>query len=130
MNYKMEQYKVRREIKRSGREFIFYKYDGDNYGEDAKFEDLVESTKVKGIYHKKEVYNASYSEGLSTARTEEQCMLTLPYDEEINYETAFSYVSNEDKTKFFKISGGSNIQDLNIILRLSLEPVDLGKVVV
>lgn len=130
MNFKMEQYKVKREIKRSGRNFIFYKYDGDNYGEDADIKNLVPTITVKGIYHKKEVFSASYSEGLSTARTEEQCMLTLPYNKEIDEENVFSFVSNEDKTKFFKIAGASNINDLNIILKLSLEPVDLGKVVV
>lgn len=130
MNYKMEQYKIKREIKRSGKIFILYKYDNDNYGEDANFSDLDPVYGVKGLFHKKSVYNASYSEGLTTARTEEISMLMLPWDEELTKQKSFSYVSDEEQTKFFKLSGSTDLQDLHLILDLSLEQVDLGKVVV
>lgn len=123
VNTKFEAYKIKRELKRSGREFEFVRQKKNEFKE---FIDESESVgKLIGLYHEQ---NGSISISLgdtTQTRTKKTPMILCLYEDAslLNLQVG-DVVQINGKT--FKLTGVVNVQEWNIISDISLEVVDSG----
>lgn len=123
INTKFEVYKIKRELKRSGKAFEFYRKALNDFGEPIS--DLQYVGKLKTIYHE-ENSNIQITTGDTTqVRTKKIPMLLCIYDDCINANLKVGdfVIINFKK---FKITGIVNIQEWGIIADISLEVFDNG----
>lgn len=121
VNTKFEAYKVRRELKRIGKEYEFKRAKLNDFKEPTK-EDVV-AGKLVGLYHEQNS-NVSITTGDTTqTRTKKIPMILCLYED-----ATFLKIGDKIKinSKTFKVTGVINIQEWNIIVDISLEVVDDG----
>lgn len=121
VNTKFEAYKVRRELKRIGKEYEFKRAKLNNFKEPTN-ENMV-AGKLTGLYHEQNS-NVSISTGDTTqTRTKKIPMILCLYED-----ATFLKIGDKVKinSKTFKVTGIINIQEWNIIADISLEVIDDG----
>lgn len=123
INKSFEAYKIKRELKRSGKVFEFYRKALNDFGEPIS--DLQYVGKLKAIYHE-ENSNIQITTGDTTQiRTKKIPMLLCIYDDciDANLKVGDFVILN---CKKFKVTGIVNIQEWKIIADISLEVFDDG----
>lgn len=121
VNTKFEAYKVRRELKRIGKEYEFKRAKLNDFKEPTK--DSVVAGKLTGLYHEQNS-NVSITTGDTTqTRTKKVPMILCLYED-----ATFLKIGDKVKinSKMFKVTGVTNIQEWNIIADISLEVIDNG----
>lgn len=124
LNKKFEAYKVKREIRRSGIECLFYRNVLNEFNEPT--DDKEEVGKLSGLYHESNS-NISIVMGETTqTRSKKIPMILCLWDDvkPIKLLPGDFMILNG---KTFKVTGVLNIQEWNIIADISLEVVDDGK---
>lgn len=123
INTKFEVYKIKRELRRSGKVFEFYRKALNDFGEPIS--DLQYVGKLKAIYHE-ENSNIQITTGDTTqVRTKKIPMLLCIYDDCINANLKVGdfVILN---CKKFKLTGIVNVQEWAMIADISLEVFDNG----
>lgn len=123
MNTKFEAYKLKRELKRSGIEYEFKRFEKDEFNEPTEQEIVV--GKLVGLYHEQSNGVQITTTDATQIRSKKTPMILCLYEDTI------SLVLNvgdfvKINTKTFKVTGITNIQEWNIISDISLEVVDSG----
>lgn len=121
INTKFEAYKLRRELKRIGKEYEFKRAKLNDFKEPTKEEEF--AGKLLGLYHEQSS-NVSITTGDTTqTRTKKIPMILCLYED-----ATFLKIGDKIKinSKTFKVTGVVNIQEWNIIADISLEVIDDG----
>ena len=121
INTKFEAYKIRREIKKSGKRFNIERKEKNEFGEPTGLIKFVGS--FNGLYHEQNS-NVQITTGDTTqVRTKKIPMILCLYDD------AASLVLQvgdqlEINGKTLKVTGVVNVQEWNVVADISLEVVD------
>lgn len=121
VNTKFEAYKVRRELKRIGKEYEFKRAKLNDFKEPTK--DSVVAGKLTGLYHEQNSSVSVTTGDTTQTRTKKVPMILCLY-EDATFLKMGDMVKINSKT--FKVTGVVNIQEWNIITDISLEVVDNG----
>lgn len=123
INTRFEAYKVKREIKRSGKAFNFFRRKVNEFGELMDEIEVVGS--INGIYHEQSSNIQINSTETTRFRTEKIPMILCLYSDvkKLNLKVDDFIAINDEK---MTLSGVVNIQEWNIIADISLEVVDYG----
>lgn len=130
VNTRFEAYKLKRELLRSGTDFVFKRRALNEFGEPEGY--LEEVAIVRGLYHETNSYITNTVGDAATTRTKKQpCILCLCDDvAELNLcpgdETTIPLRSPQMTSKTLRYVGCVDIQNWGIIADLSLEEVDDG----
>lgn len=119
INTKFEAYKIRREIKKSGKEYEFRRPVLNDFKE--PIDEHVFVTKFMGLYHEQNG-SVSITTGDTTQVRSKKIPMILCLFEDANLIKVHDIVKINSKT--FKVTGVVNIQEWNIIADISLEVVD------
>lgn len=119
INTKFESYKLRREIKKVGKEYEFKRAKKNEYKEPTEEKEVV--AKISGLYHEQNS-NISITTGETTQTRNKKIPMILCLYEEAKPLKAGDTV--EINSKKFNVTGVVNIQEWNIISDISLEVVD------
>lgn len=124
INTKFEAYKIRREIKKSGKRFNIERKEKNEFGEPTGLIKFVGS--FNGLYHEQNS-NISITTGETTQTRNKKIPSILCLLDDLKYLKADvgDYIKFNSKT--FIITGMVNVQEWNIISDISLEVVDDGK---
>lgn len=121
VNTKFEAYKLRRELKRIGKEYEFKRAKLNDFKEPTKDEEF--AGKLIGLYHEQNS-NVSLTTGDTTqTRTKKVPMILCLYED-----ATFLKIGDKVKinSKTLKVTGVVNIQEWNVITDVSLEVIDNG----
>ena len=121
VNTKFEAYKLRRELKRVGKEYEFKRAELNDFKEPTK--DSVVAGKLTGLYHEQNS-NVSITTGDTTQTRTKKVPMILCLYEDATFLKIGDFVKINSKT--FKVTGVTNIQEWNIIADVSLEVIDNG----
>lgn len=121
VNTKFEAYKLRRELKRVGKEYEFKRAKLNDFKEPTK--DSVVAGKLTGLYHEQNS-NVSITTGDTTQTRTKKVPMILCLYEDATFLKIGDLVKINSKT--FKVTGVVNIQEWNIIADISLEVIDDG----
>lgn len=119
VNTKFEAYKLRRELKRSGKEYTFARPKLNAFKEPTS--ETTPFGKLIGLYHEQNS-NVEITTGDTTQIRTKKIPMILCLYEEANFLKVEDTVEINSKT--FKVTGIVNIQEWNIIADVSLEVVD------
>ena len=124
INTKFEAYKIRREIKKSGKRFNIERKEKNEFGEPTGLIKFVGS--FNGLYHEQNS-NISVTTGETTQTRNKKIPSILCLLDDLKYlkVDVGDYIKFNSKT--FIITGMVNVQEWNIISDISLEVVDDGK---
>lgn len=130
INTRFELYKLKRELRRSGSDFVFYMRAKNEFGAPAG--DLVEVLKVRGLYHETNYYKTVTTYDGSTTVTEKTPMILCAVEDIKDANLAIGdFVEVDDNVfgdkKTMKFTGVTDILDFGIIADISLEVVDDGR---
>lgn len=120
VNTKFEAYKIKRELLRSGKDYLFKRYGVNEFGEQN--ETVVYQKTVRGLYHEQNSSIAVKTSDATQIRNKKIPMILCLYDNDNLKINDFVIINN----KTFKVTGVTNIQEWNIICDISLEVVDNG----
>lgn len=124
INTKFEAYKVKRELRRSGKTFTVKRYTENEFGEKCLEPKIIGN--ILGLYHEQNSNIQIVNGEVTRSRTEKiPMMLCLSEDIEKLQPKVDDFITINDKD--FTISGVVNIQEWSIISDISLEVVDNGK---
>lgn len=121
INTRFEAYKLRRELKRNGKEYEFKRAKLNDFKEPTK--DSVVAGKLTGLYHEQNS-NVSITTGDTTQTRTKKVPMILCLYEDATFLKIGDFVKINSKT--FKVTGIVNIQEWNIIADISLEVTDNG----
>jgi hypothetical protein len=132
INTKFEAYKLRRELKRSGKTYEIGRYGVNDYGEPIK--SSINSTscvgKFRGLYHEQNGYIQKSMTDTTQVISKKIPMIMCLYEDINNLNLKVDDVimigeqnKNIDFTEY-RITGVTNIQNWGIIADISLEPVE------
>lgn len=130
INTRFELYKLRRELKRNGKEYVFYRNLDNEYGEPV--EDRVPVLKIKALYHETNAYKYTFTNDGTTTITEKKPMLLCALQDVNGSDLKLGdYIELVDNVygdvKRLTFSGVTDIQDFGIIADISLEVFSDGK---
>lgn len=121
INTKFEAYKIKRELKRSGIDYKFKRYEKDDFGEPIGKPKIVGV--LRGLYHEQNGAIQITTGDTTQTRTKKIPMILCLYED-----TAFLVLQIGDivkiNSKIFRVTGVTNIQEWNLISDISLEVVD------
>ena len=121
INKQFEEYKIKRELKRSGIDYEFKRAIKNDFGEPSGEPEFI--GKLKGIYHE-ENSNIQITTGDTTqVRTKKIPMILCLYEDTANLVLSVGDVVKINE-KTLKVTGIVNISEWNIIADISLEVVD------
>lgn len=121
INKQFEEYKIKRELKRSGIDYEFKRTIKNDFGEPSGEPELI--GKLKGIYHE-ENSNIQITTGDTTqVRTKKIPMILCLYDDAASLVLSVGDIVKINE-KTLKVTGIVNISEWNIIADISLEVVD------
>lgn len=123
INTKFEAYKIAREIKRSGSEFVFKRKFENKFGEPLEEEEKVGI--LKGLYHEQNSNIQIQTGEVVQYRTKKIPMILCLYEDykKLHLEP-LDYVCINGAV--YKVSGAVDIQNWNVAVDISLEVVDDG----
>lgn len=119
INTKFESYKLRREIKKVGKEYEFKRAKTNEYKEPTEEKEVI--AKISGLYHEQNS-KISITTGETTQTRNKKIPMILCLYEEAKPLKVGDVV--EINSKKFNVTGVVNIQEWNIISDISLEVVD------
>lgn len=123
VNTNFEAYKLKREIKRSGAKYEFFKIGKNSFGEETGLPEQV--VMIAGLYHEQSQSIKITTGDTTQIRTKKIPMIMCLYEDtasfSVNEASDYSVIING---KVFKITGITNIQEWNIICDISLEVSD------
>lgn len=121
INTQFEAYKIKRELKRSGIDYEFKRFDVNDFGEPVG-EPIVIGT-IRGLYHEQNSSVQITTGDTTQVRTKKIPMILCLYEDAANL---VLQVGDELKinNKTLKVTGVVNIQEWNVIADISLEVVD------
>lgn len=123
VNTRFEIYKVKRELKRSGTEYEFKRFEMNEFGEPGK--KILGVGSLCGLYHEQNS-NIQITTGDTTqVRTKKIPMILCLYESAISLVLQvgdFTIINN----RIYKVTGITNVQEWNIVADISLEVVDNG----
>lgn len=124
INTRFELYKLRRELKRNGKEYVFYRNLDNEYGEPV--EDRVEILRVKALYHETSAYKTTFTNDGTTITSEKKPMLLCALQDvngsDIKLGDYIEIVDNVyGDVKRLTFSGVTDVQDFGVIADISLE---------
>lgn len=123
VNNKFEVYKVKRELKRSGRDYEFTRVEANKFGEPSGKEEVIGT--VKGLYHETSEHIAVAMGDTTQVRTKKVPSILCLYEDVAPLALVIGdRVKLNEKT--MKVTGIVNIQEWNLIADVSLEVVDNG----
>lgn len=130
INTRFELYKLRRELKRSGYDFVFYRREKNEFG--SPDGEPAEVLKVKGLYHETNSYKTITTYDGSTTVTEKSPMILCAVDDIKDSGISIGdFVEVKDNVfgnkKTMKFTGVTDILDFGIIADISLEVIDDGR---
>ena len=121
LNTKFEAYKLRRELKKIGREFQFERAELNAFKEPTN--ESVHAGKLIGLYHEQNSSVSVTTGDTTQTRSKKTPMILCLYEDA-------KFLKMDDKVKInsktFKVTGVVNIQEWNIIADISLEVIDNG----
>ena len=132
INTKFEAYKLKRELKRSGKTYKIERYGVNEYGEPIKGS-INSTSKVgefKGLYHEQNGYMQMSTTDTTQIISKKIPMIMCLFDDikELNLKIDdVIMIGEQDKNIDFtehRITGVTNIQNWGIIADISLEPVE------
>lgn len=121
INKKFEAYKIARELKRSGIDYIFQRYGTNTFGEPT--DQLNDIGKLKGLYHEQ---NSSIQITTGEAvqiRTKKVPTILCLYENVKALELKVGDIVCINSS-IFNVAGIVNVQEWNIVADISLEVVD------
>lgn len=121
VNNRFEAYKLKRELMRSGKEYVFKRPIVDKFNQvsDEFEEDVI---KITGLYHEQSGYiNLVTSEG-SVTRVKKVPMILCLYSDLGDLKKNDQVMING---KAHKVTGIANVQEWSIIADISMEVVDV-----
>lgn len=123
INKDFEVYKIKRELKRSGRDYKFIRRQSNDYGEpvDAKKDIGI----LRGLYHEKNEHIAVTMSDTTQFRTKKVPSILCLYDDVVSLKLVVGDVVMVNE-KTMKVTGVINVQEWNLIADISLEVVDSG----
>lgn len=123
VNTKFEAYKIKREIKRSGRDYKFFRPVANKYGEPT--EEMEDIGTIDGLYHEQSEHIMVSMNDTTQVRTKKTPSILCLYSD-----TSSLAIVIGDRVKIngktLKVTGVINIQEWSIISDISLEVVDNG----
>lgn len=130
INTRFELYKLRRELARNGKEYVFYRDLDNEFGEPV--EDRVEILRITALYHETSSYKFTFTNDGTTTITEKKPMLLCAL-QDVNgsdlklgdYTEIVDNVYGDVKRLTF--SGVTDIQDFGVIADISLEVFSDGR---
>ena len=122
INTKFEAYKIKRELKRSGKMYTFERAGVNEFGEPSSQQTAV--ALVCGLYHERSSNIDIVTGEAIQIRTQKIPMILCVHDTNVNLLKAGDkvYIGK----KLMKVTGVVNIQEWGIISDISLEVIDLG----
>lgn len=137
VNRKFELYKIKREIKRNGIPFIYWRFPTNQFGEIDKEKEPIYLCTIKGMYHEFTAHMSDTFVILSgteaaTTRTKKTPQSLCKYDDVL-----FKNEKGKDDSikvgdyvyynyRVMKVAGLQNIMEWNILVDVSFEEVDDG----
>lgn len=132
INTKFEAYKLKRELKRSGKTYKIGRYAVNEYGEPIK--GSINSTscvgKFRGLYHEQNGYIQKSMMDTTQIISKKIPMIMCLYEDinKLNLKVDdFIQIGDSDKSIDFseyRITGITNIQNWGIVADISLEPIE------
>lgn len=119
INTKFESYKLRREIKKVGKEYEFKRAKKNEYKEPTEEKEVV--AKISGLYHEQNSKISITTGETTQTRNKKIPMILCLYEEAKPLKVGDAVEINSKK---FNVTGVVNIQEWNIISDISLEVVD------
>lgn len=119
VNTTFEAYKLRRELRKIGKEYEFKRIEKDKFGEPVGEPKVV--GKLRGLYHEQNGYVSIVTGETTQTRSKKVPMILCLYED-----AKFLKVNDrvEINSKNFKVTGIVNIQEWNLIADISLEVID------
>lgn len=123
INKEFEAYKLKKQIKKCGEVFGFYRFGQNSFGEPDKDPTIIGS--ISGLYHEKNSHIAVMTGDTTAYRTEKVPSILCLYSDvsEMGLKKDDFCIINR---KRYQITGIVNVQEWNIISDISLEVVDDG----
>lgn len=137
VNRKFELYKIKREIKRNGISFVYWRFPENEFGEIDKESEPIYLCTVKGMYHEftahmTDTFVILTGTETATTRTKKTPQSLCEYDRIL-----FKNESGEDDSikvgdyvfynhRVMKVAGLQNIMEWNTLVDVSFEEVDDG----
>lgn len=130
INTRFELYKLKRELRRSGSDFTFYRQRKNEFG--APVGDKEEVVKFRGLYHETSSYRTVTTYDGSTTVIEKSPMILCSVEDIKDANLAIGdFVEVNDNVfgdkKTMKFTGVTDILDFGLIADISLEVVDDGQ---
>lgn len=121
INTRFEAYKIRRELKKSGKEYEFKRAKLNDFKEPT--DDDMLTGKLLGLYHEQNGYVSTSTGDTTRTRTKKTPMILCLYED-----AKFLKIDDFVKinSKIFKVTGIVNVQEWNLIADISLEATDDG----
>lgn len=125
VNTKFEVYKVKRELKWSGRDYKFTRPETNQFGEPDNEKEEKELGTLRGLYHEQNEHISVVTGDTTQTRTKKVPSILCLYEDVAPLALATGdRVKLNEKT--MKVTGVVNIQEWNLIADVSLEVVDNG----
>ena len=121
VNTKFEAYKLRRELKRSGKEYEFKRAKLNKFKEPTGESEF--AVKLFGLYHELNSYVVASTGDTTRTRTKKTPMILCLYEDAATLKVD-DFV--EINSKKMKVTGIVNIQEWSVIADISLEVIDDG----
>lgn len=137
VNRKFELYKIKREIKRNGVSFAYWRFPKNRFGEFDEEQEPIYLCNIKGMYHEFTAHMLDTFVILSgtetaTTRTKKtpQCLCTYDDILFVNEKGESDSIGIGDYVyynhRIMKVTGLQNIMEWNILVDISFEEVDDG----
>lgn len=132
INNRFEAYKLRREIKRSGVTYEFYRISKNEWNERPNYEESTFAGSIKGIYHEVNSQITTTTSDGSVTRTKKQPALLCLASDFKSVSIQFGDIvdvanlASINGMKRMKYVGAVDIANWGIIIDLSFEEVDDG----
>lgn len=123
VNKKFEAYKIKREIRRSGTDYVFVRAVPNDFGEPT--DEVKEIGVLSGLYHEQNSRIAVTMSDTTQVRTKKVPSILCLYDDAATLSLVIGDLVKINK-KTLKVTGVVNIQEWNLISDISLEVVDDG----
>lgn len=123
INKEFEAYKLKKQIKKCGENFLFFRLGENDFGEPNQTPSEVGS--ISGLYHEKNEHISVMTGDTTSYRTEKVPSILCLYDDvkSLGLKKDDYIILNGKKNQ---VTGIVNIQEWNIISDISLEVVDDG----
>lgn len=123
VNTKFEAYKIKREIKRSGRQFTFVRTKRNDYKEPDKKLGFDVLGALGGLYHEQSSMVSVQTNETTQSRTKKIPAILCLWEDVQNLQLQFEDVVKIND-KVFKITAVENVAEWSIIADISLEVLD------